>query len=169
MEFIDNLMPKILNFFDVNQKAKRTEFNYSILIYSLVLISLAGCFLYFYQNEIKTVNDALNKEIILPLYEQKINEAQAVKLFETFEQERLGFIPVTLFCFLPLFLIPLYLRRLKDIGWHQAFAAPIILLYLLDFINAAFKTEITFFFADTMAVYNFVLVMLLCCWPSKQQ
>ncbi|MCP4356340.1 MAG: hypothetical protein GY793_12105 [Proteobacteria bacterium] len=153
----------IINYFDFYRKTARKEFNATLLGYTILLM-VFGYFVVDF-DLFQEINNYITKSITIPLNEEKITMDEATSLFNNID---LSFIPFTLLSFLPLLLLPLYIRRINDTSLHVAFSAPLVIVYVFNFITTAFKLNITFGLLDAMSVYNFILVTALCVMPSHE-
>lgn len=66
-----------------------------------------------------------------------------------------------------LLVLPAILKRTNDTFMHIAFIAPVALVYFFDFLRALFGFNWEFYLYDTMSIYNFVFIFLICLIPSK--
>lgn len=152
------------NFFDIRTRAARKEFNTAIFFYSIIFLVLL-----YMVTDVSGINDVLqNKvgELQYQAYEGKITEQEAA---EHAMKALVHFVPSTFMTCFSLLLLPLYIRRLNDITKHSiAFGFPLVVVYVFDAIQAVLGTSYSFYLYNTMSLYNFLLVALLCIYPSRE-
>lgn len=64
-------------------------------------------------------------------------------------------------------LIPAIVKRMNDTNIHIAFIAPVIITAVVDFINSALQTNISFYAYGAMSMYTPLFFMLLCMYPGN--
>lgn len=164
MELIDRFMIWSLKYFDIYRSTARKEFNLTILIYSIVLISFLMLTLDF--DRLNALLEFVAREITLPVNQGKLTEQEAMLLVNNLDT---SFIPTKALTFFPLLLLPLFIRRINDTILHPAFIAPVVIVFVFDFVKVLFGLDFEFRLYGAMEFYNFCLVSILCFLPSSEK
>lgn len=163
MELIDKFMIWTLRYFDIYRASGRKEFNFTIFIYSILLLIILFLILDF--EKANYFFNFLIHNIMVPVKFGQISAQEATELANGLDT---SFIPTRFLTFFPLFLLPLFVRRINDTCLHPAFIAPIVIVFVGDFLQSTFGFNFNFRLYDTMDVYNFCLISILCFLPSKK-
>jgi uncharacterized membrane protein YhaH (DUF805 family) len=164
-EVIYQIKKYFVNYFDLTTRVNRKEFNFGILLYSILFI--ASMFLVTDVKEINNVLQTQVSELQYEAYEGRISQQDAA-------QEAMKAIaphvPTLFMNFFALLLLPLYIRRLNDTFFHTiGFASPIVIVYLYDTAHTLFSLTGEFRLYDAMSFYTFAMTAVLCIWPTKTE
>lgn len=152
-----------VNYFDLTTKAARKEFNLSMLIYSVVLISLLYIIL-----DLDSINDLLFHQMGSMQTDVLEGKATQQEVADATMNQVASLIPETFLNIFALLLLPLYIRRLNDTFFHTiAFAFPIVTVYAFDAISSIFSFHATFGLYNAMSLFTTIMTAVICICPSK--
>jgi len=161
----------IINYFNIFKRTARKEFNFSLLIYSLICFSVLATFYHSEKDRIMT--EVRNKADVLMLSTENIKTSeQANKQVEMLLDGldiSMGSLSY-LVMFATLLLLPLYIRRINDTFLHPAFAAPLVFESFFNIVIVILGSpKMDYGLLDAISFYNFILMTALCIIPSAEE